>query len=350
MKTDDQSTDVADRVHSLRGRLGLTQGQFADLLGVTLVTISRWENRQVRPNRIALKSLSALAEIKPMMRGDATRRPNSAAELQQVLARKAASKMWAASRPVPNLKARPVERVVPGAELSEDCEGVAPLKKSRVFAGLSDEEYAQFARIGVALHLRPGQFLFSEGDRLHCLYVVTQGRFKILKHSPSGRDFILAFSGPGEILGNISLLSGKPHPTSAQAVVETRALAFTDADFLAFLSCHAELGFKIFRRMLISLGDRFEGGIARLADLAVERSDHRLACILLTLSLKFGSTLPLTREEIAQMAGTTSETVVRFVNRMKRLGIVRPLRRKIIILDRIKLEGMLGGRTIPVGV
>lgn len=61
--------------------------------------------------------------------------------------------------------------------------------------------------------------------------------------------------------------------------------------------------------------------------------DHRLAYILLELSSEFGFTIPVTREELAQMAGTTTETAIRITNRFKKAGMILPLRKRIIIID-----------------
>lgn len=184
--------------------------------------------------------------------------------------------------------------------------------------------------------------MYSEGDLLEYFYVVAEGRLKILKHSRSGKDVIVAFSGPGEILGNVLLSSGKPHSYSAQAVLDTKVLAIKSNDLLSFLSSDPEVGFKILRRMLIVVGQRLTSALTRLVGLAAESAERRLAYTLFTLSLELGQTLPFTREEVAQMAGTSTETAIRFVSRLKKAGVVRALRRKILIIDQTKLGLLIG--------
>ncbi len=223
-----------------------------------------------------------------------------------------------------------------------DVEKAGVLGKAVAFSDLNRGQLAQLSRLAEELHYKPGDFVFLEGDRLDHFYVVAEGRLKILKHSPSGRDFIFAFSGPGEMLGNVSLFSGKPHPSSVQAVMETRVLAVRNTDLLSFLSRDTESGFKVLKRLLIIAGIRNMTASRRLADLAAERADRRLAYTIYTLSLEFGDTLAFTREEVAQMAGTTTETAIRFVNRLNQEGVVRRLRRKLIILDQKKLELLVG--------
>lgn len=220
-----------------------------------------------------------------------------------------------------------------------------PLKASSIFADLNEEQCARLLSLFVELKLKPGQFLFCEGDLLDHFYLVMGGRVKILKHSPSGKDFIMAFCGSGEMLGNVALFSGKPHANSAQAVTHTTVLAIRNDEFLSFLQDKPEMSFKILRRMLSVVGIRLASSLRLLTELAVERADHRLCYVLFTLSLEFGVALPFTREEVAQMAGTTPETAVRFVNRLAELGIVRKNspRRSIVILNQDKLKLLIDG-------
>jgi CRP/FNR family transcriptional regulator len=91
-------------------------------------------------------------------------------------------------------------------------------------------------------------------------------------------------------------------------------------------------------RIINVLGGRLRDAQSRLRDLAAERVEQRLASVLLMLSLKLGKTLPFTRQEIADMAGTTTETAIRFMSRLREGKIVRSDRGKITILDEAKLR------------
>ncbi len=216
------------------------------------------------------------------------------------------------------------------------------LRSSPTFADLSEQELADVARLGTERHLKAGQFIFMEDTVLDYLYVVVKGRIKILRHSASGRAFISTFRGPGDALGNLALVSGQPNPFGAQAVLDTELLAIKSSDFLSYLSARPELGFRVLRRMFSVHGTRLTVDVKHLAELATENADHRVVHTLLTLSLPFGLTLPFTREEVAQMAGTTTETAVRSVNRLRKMGAIGLLRRNIIILDKAKLQSLIG--------
>jgi CRP-like cAMP-binding protein len=86
------------------------------------------------------------------------------------------------------------------------------------------------------------------------------------------------------------------------------------------------------------LGGRLRDAQGRLKDLAGERVEQRLSSVLLMLSAKLGLTLPFTRQEIADMVGTTTETAIRVMSHLKDRGIIRSVRGKVIILDEEKLR------------
>ena len=95
------------------------------------------------------------------------------------------------------------------------------------------------------------------------------------------------------------------------------------------------------------MGGRLRDAQGRLRDIAGERVEQRLARTLIMLSSKLGSTLPFTRQEIADMAGITTETAIRFMSRLKDGGIIRSVRGKTIIVDEAKLKLLSEGSQQP---
>jgi CRP/FNR family transcriptional regulator len=157
---------------------------------------------------------------------------------------------------------------------------------------------------------------------------------KVVKHSSLGKEFIIAFFGPGEMLGEVAVFEDKPYPASAQAVAETKVVGIKRKDFLSFLANRPQVALRIIN----VLGGRLRDAQGRLKDLAGERVEQRLASVLLMLSAKLGPTLPFTRQEIADMVGTTTETAIRVMSHLKDRGIIRAVRGKVIILDVEKLR------------
>ena len=208
------------------------------------------------------------------------------------------------------------------------------LKQSLLFSSLNEAELAELSRLAIERSFRSDEFVFWEGDAPDYFYVVVEGRIKIAKYSSSGKEFIIAFFGPGEMFGEVAVFEVKPYPASAQAVADTRVLVIKKDDFLSFLATRPQVALEIIN----VLGGRLRDAQSRLKDLAGERVEQRIAMTLLMLSSKLGLTLPFTRQEIANMAGTTTETAIRVTSQLKERGIIRSVRGKIIILDETKLR------------
>jgi CRP-like cAMP-binding protein len=210
----------------------------------------------------------------------------------------------------------------------------AVLKRSLIFSGLNDGDLNALSKLTVSHSFKAGEFVFWEGDAPNEFYVVSSGRVKILKHSSLGKEFVVAFFGPGEVFGEVAVFEGRPYPASVQAVSDSELLGIGKDRFLAFLSGHPEVSLRIINM----LGGRLRDAQNRLNALAGERAEQRVAKTLLMLSSKLGQSLPFTRQEIADMSGTTIETTIRVMSRMKSGGIICSHRGKTDILDETRLR------------
>lgn len=208
------------------------------------------------------------------------------------------------------------------------------IKNSLIFSNLKDEEIAELSAVAIERAFQPGEFVFWEGDSPDWFYTVAEGRVKVLKHSSLGKEFVIAFFGPGEMFGEVAVLENKPYPASAEVVAETKVLGVRREDFLSFLAHHPEVALRIIN----VLGGRLRDAQSRLRDIAGERVEQRLARTLLMLASKLGPTLPFTRQEIADMAGITTETAIRVMSRLKDGDIIRSVRGKTIIIDETRLK------------
>jgi CRP/FNR family transcriptional regulator len=208
------------------------------------------------------------------------------------------------------------------------------LKQSVIFSSLNEEELSELVNLAVERSFMPGEYIFWDEDAPKWLCIVAQGRVKIIKHSSQGKDFIIAFFEEGEMFGEVAVFENKPYPASAQAVTETSVITIDKGDFLSFLAQHPEVALKIINL----LGGRLRDAQGRLRDIAGERVEQRVAKTLLKLSSKLGHSLPFTRQEIADMAGTTPESTIRVMSRLRDQGVIRSARGKTIILDEAKLK------------
>jgi len=216
---------------------------------------------------------------------------------------------------------------------------VQVLKNSTIFSSLDDEEIAELAGLATERVFHTNEFIFWDGDAPVWFYMVAEGRVKVLKHSSQGKEFVIAFFQPGEMFGEVAVFGNKPYPASAQAAAETRVLGIRREDLSSFITQRPEVALRIIN----VLGERLRDAQGRLRDIAGERVEQRLARTLIMLSSKLGSTLPFTRQELADMAGTTTETAIRVMSHFKDEGIIRSVRGKTLILDEAKLSSLSEG-------
>ena len=213
-------------------------------------------------------------------------------------------------------------------------ERIKVLRQSLIFSRLSEPELEELAKLAVAREFDAEEYVFWEEDLPDRFYIVAAGRIKVLKSTSGGKELIIAFFGPGEIFGEVAVFSGKPYPASAQAMENTVVLSISKDAFLKFLAAHPQVSLRIIN----VLGERLREAQSRIRDLAGERVEQRISRILLMLAAKLGPDLPFTRQEIADMSGTTVETAIRVMSRLKDGGIIRSSRGKTIIINETKLR------------
>jgi CRP/FNR family transcriptional regulator len=216
------------------------------------------------------------------------------------------------------------------------------LRGSLIFSGLSEDELAELSDIAIERRFDTGEFVFWDGDAPDYFYILAEGQIKAVKHASSGKEFIIAFLGPGEMFGEVAVFENKPYPASAEAAEPTKVLGIERGRFLSFLAKRPEVALRIIQ----VLGGRLRDAQGRLRDIAGERVEQRIASVLLMLSAKLGPTLPFTRQEIADMSGTTTETAIRVMSRFGKQGIVRSARGRTVIVDEARLRSLSEGESL----
>lgn len=185
-----------------------------------------------------------------------------------------------------------------------------------------------------------GETVFWEGDNPDWLYIVAEGKVKVVKYASSGKELIVAIFTQGNIFGELAVFDGKPYPASALAQVDSQIVAISRSDLLNFLSTNPMVALK----MINLLGARLRDAHDRLRDMAGERVDHRIANALLMIAEKTGPVIPFTRQEIADLSGITTETVIRVTSRLKEHSIISTSRGEITIIDKEKLKRFGDGK------
>jgi CRP-like cAMP-binding protein len=196
------------------------------------------------------------------------------------------------------------------------------------------------------LRVRCGPRSFGRGDPLmhvgqvpRDVFFLTAGRVKVSTTTTAGRTVLLAFRGPGDMVGDLSALDDEPRSASVLALEPVQALAIGREEFRAFLveRPHAAMV------MLRELSSRLRDADAKRIQLAAYTTVGRVAFCLLELSERFGEdgeiALPLTQEELASWAGASIESVGRALQTMRKLKWIETGRRTIRVLDRAGLVG-----------
>lgn len=221
----------------------------------------------------------------------------------------------------------------------------ALIGQAELFAGLARETVDLVLARATLAKLRPEAKLLNQGDPSSHLYLVARGRLKMTQLTPRGEQIILRFMGPGDLVGCAAVFRGIPYPATATAVAETHILSWAAADFMRLLEEHPGLS----ANALKTVGGRAEEFIARFRETATEPVATRLARALLRLCGEPGRPrtpadeieLSLTRQDLAELTGTTLYTVSRIVSAWEQEGLVRSGRKRIVIREPAQLARML---------
>lgn len=219
------------------------------------------------------------------------------------------------------------------------------LARATLFRRLSREDRSRLAAVTVARSYRRGDVVFQEGDDSTHLFTVLSGRVKAVKLTPSGQEAILEIFGAGDPLGAVAVYEGRPYPASAVVMEDASCLRIERAAFFALLEEHPSL----VRGVLSGLNLRLVELTRRITELMGGRVENRLARLLVRLGREFGQPagegreglfipMSLTRQELADMTGTTVETCIRVMSRWSRDRIVATEDEGFRILDSAALD------------
>ncbi len=206
------------------------------------------------------------------------------------------------------------------------------------FLGALDARQSEALRaIGTRRRFRKGQALFHEGGSSDRVVVLLSGRVKVSTLTEDGKEVVLAFRGPGDLLGELAAIDGEPRSATVEAIEPAEAIAIAAGGFRSFLIAHPEVSVLLLQMLSRRLRD---------ADrVRVEYGAHdtvgRVAARLVDLVDRYGEPaedgfrigLPLSQEELAGWTGASREAVSKALHTLRAAGWVRTERRKITVLD-----------------
>ena len=215
------------------------------------------------------------------------------------------------------------------------------LRRAPLFAALDDEQAAELRASMSEVTLARGDALFHEGDPGDRLYVVTEGKVKLHRTSPDGRENMLAVLGPGEMVGELSLFDPGPRTATVAALTDCQLASLAHDALKPWISGRPELC----EQLLQALAQRLRRTNDVMADLVFSDVPGRVAKALLDLAEKFGTpdgegirvTHDLTQEELAQLVGASRETVNKALSEFASRGWLRLDGRAVVLIDRDRL-------------
>ncbi|MEW6107921.1 MAG: Crp/Fnr family transcriptional regulator [Nitrospirota bacterium] len=218
------------------------------------------------------------------------------------------------------------------------------LRQVSIFNTLSPQEAKEIGRYLQHEKFRKKDSIFSEGDASEWLYIVTKGKVKITKISQEGKEIILEIISPMDFFGGIAVVRGFPYPANAIAMDDTDILKISRNNLMKILDRFPNLMYC----MAMNIGDRIKGSHETLKSIALEKVESRIASLLIKLSDKAGEKTPdgmiinmkLTKQDIAEMVGTTVETSIRTMSKFAKAGLVTSKAGKIMMRDLGKLKSL----------
>ncbi len=218
------------------------------------------------------------------------------------------------------------------------------LRSCALFSRLSAEDRRKVAEVSAARHYEKGDPVFLEGDPSETLFTIISGRVKIVKAIPAGKELILEILGPGDPLGSVAAYEARPYPASAIALETTTCLASRRAAFMSLLETCPSL----VRGMLGGFSLRVVELTKRLSEITGSRVEARFAQIFLKLADRLGRPqggqifipLALSRQDLADLAGTTMETSIRIMSRWGKEGVVRTEPDGFFVSSRDEIESL----------
>jgi len=216
------------------------------------------------------------------------------------------------------------------------------LRAASLFRGLSEEDRQRLADVALVKSWDKGEAVFNEGDPSDFLLTVLAGRVKVVKLLPSGKEVILEIFGPGDPLGTVVAYEGRPYPASAIALDRTTCLLVRRGPFFGLLEKHPSM----VRGLLVAFTRRIVELAQRIPEVAGGRVETRFAHLFLKLADRVGRPrdgavfipMVLSRQDLADLTGTTIETCIRVMSRWGKDGVVQTEKDGFVLGDRTALE------------
>jgi CRP/FNR family transcriptional regulator, cyclic AMP receptor protein len=210
------------------------------------------------------------------------------------------------------------------------------IRKIPLFSTLTDEEFAPLQHIFVLRAYNRNQVIFLEEETGNYMYLVLSGKVKVTKSGAGGKETILAIHRTGDFFGEMSLLDGKTSPATVSAMEDSKIISVSGADFHKYLMHNEKVLLQIIHVLCARLRQ-----VWQTQSLSSSTADAKIRMGLYQLAKRHGIQdahgtiidLKITHQELAEMVGTSRETVTRVLARLRDEGVIEVEQRRITLLD-----------------
>lgn len=216
-----------------------------------------------------------------------------------------------------------------------------------VFAGLAVDDLDEVLREAKSVRYPKDTNVFDQGEEAHAFFVLLHGHLRVEKTTPQGQQIVIRYVSAGELFGVAQAMALKNYPATAVAVVDSVALSWPAAAWPRLTTKFPSLA----AGALQTVGSRLQDTQARVVEMSSEQVEQRVAHALLRLAKQAGRKVeqgveidfPISRQDVAEMSGTTLHTVSRILSAWEQQGLVEGGRQRIVLRDPHRLFGLAEG-------
>ena len=214
------------------------------------------------------------------------------------------------------------------------------VRKFSSLKALTKEELLQLSDCKTSHVIKKGEVIFNEGDTVNGIYCIKDGVCKLMKLSANGKDHIVKLVTKGELLGQRSMITEEPVNLSAVAIENMQVCFIPKSEVMGYFDKNNKFSMNVMKTIC---GDLKEAD-THMVNLAQKTVKERLAETLLYLHDTFGTgegnslKVQLSRDDLASMIGTATESCIRLLSEFKKLGLIELSGKKIVLLDLSKLK------------
>ncbi|MFN4167959.1 MAG: Crp/Fnr family transcriptional regulator [Pannonibacter phragmitetus] len=211
------------------------------------------------------------------------------------------------------------------------------IRNLSIFQYMSDADLDNVLAMASVRQLPDGATAFMQGIEATEFFCLLSGRLKVIQTTPDGQQVVVRHINPGDIFGIARAMRRPDYPATATAIVDSLALAWPSNQWEAFIARSPTLALNA----LQTVGQRLQDAHTRILELSTEEVERRVAHAVLRLVRQAGKKteegilidFPVTRQDIAEMTGTTLHTVSRVMTVWEAKGLVQSSRKRVVVVD-----------------